>query len=294
MTPSDPASVTSASGRGPSNRARLADALRAARHKKSLSGAQAGQQAGMSQSKISKIERGFLLPSTHDVAALSDVYGLDDHAREELLALASGLRHEASAKVILARNVAETQRRIEQLERSATRILSFQPTMVIGLLQTPAYQRLVFGIPDSHAVPEDELEEAVAARTQRQTVLDDPSKRLTLIMTEGALRWHAGSPTIMAEQIDAIAAATTRPNVRIGLIPWTTPVHLFPRHGFHIYDDDAVIAATETATATLTGSTDIAAYHELFAALEATATFDDDASEHLQRISAAYSELASS
>ncbi|MGH2944823.1 MAG: helix-turn-helix domain-containing protein [Solirubrobacteraceae bacterium] len=294
MTPADPAPVTSASGRGPSDRARLADALRAARHGKSLTGVQAGRRAGMSQSKVSKIERGFLLPSTHDVAALSDVYELDARAREELLALASGLREEASAKVILARNVAETQRRIEQLERSATRILSFQPTMIIGLLQTPAYQRLVFGIPDSHAVPEDEIDEAVAARTQRQTVLDDPSKRLTLIMTEGALRWNAGTATIMSDQINAIAAATTRPNVRIGLIPWTTPVHLFPSHGFHIYDDDAVIAATETATATLTGPTDIAAYRELFAALEASATFDDEAREHLERIRTAYAELAAS
>ena len=113
-------------------------------------------------------------------------------------------------------------------------------------------------------------------------------------MTEGALRWHAGSARIMSDQIDAIASATTRPNVHIGLIPWTTPMRLFPRHGFHIYDDDAVIAATETATATLTGPTDIAAYRELFAALEASATFGDDAREHLQRIRAAYADLASS
>lgn len=247
----------------------------------------------MSQSKVSKIERGFLLPSTRDVTALCEVYELDARERKELLALVSGLREEASAKVILARNVAEMQRRIEQLERSATRILSFQPTMVIGLLQTPAYQRLVFGVRDAHALPEEEVDEAVAARSQRQTVLDDPSKRLTLIMTEGALRWQAGSPAVMRDQIDAIAAAIARPNVRVGLIPWTTPIQLFPRHGFHIYDDDAVIAATETATATLTGPTDIAAYKQLFTALEAAATFDDDARAHLDRISAAYAELAS-
>lgn len=291
MTPADPASLTSASGRGPGDRVRLAETLRAARHDKTLSGVEAGRRAGMSQSKISKIERGFLLPSTHDVTALSDVYELNHDKREELLALASGLREEASAKVILSRNVAEMQRRIEQLERSATRILTFQPTMVIGLLQTPAYQRLVFGIPDSRRPPEEEIEEAVAARTRRQTVLDDESKRFTFIVTEGALRWHAGSATVMSEQIDTIAAATTHPNIRLGLIPWTTPVRHFPRHGFHIYDDDAVIAATETATATLTGAADIAAYRELFAALQASAAFDDEARAHLERIGNAYRTL---
>jgi len=269
----------------------LAEALRAARHDNTLSGVEAGQRAGMSQSKISKIERGFLLPSTRDVTALCEIYELDHGKRNELLALASGLRDEASAKVILSRNVAEMQRRIEQLERSATRILSFQPTMVIGLLQTPAYQRLVFGTPDSRTPPHEEIDEAVAARTQRQTVLDDRSKRFTLIMTEGALRWQAGSAAVMSEQVEAIAAATTRSNVRLGLIPWTTPVHHFPRHGFHIYDDDAVIAATETATATLTGAADIAAYRELFAELQASAAFDDEARAHLERIGAAYSQL---
>jgi|1186.fasta_scaffold56825_3 hypothetical protein len=50
---------------------------------------------------------------------------------------------------------------------------------------------------------------------------------------------------------------------------------------------------TETATATLTGSTDIAVYHELFAALEVLASFDDEAREHLQRIAADYAALAS-
>lgn len=294
MTRADRASVRPATARGASDRVRLAEALRAARHETTLTGVEAGRRAGMSQSKISKIERGFLLPSTHDVDALCEVYGLDRSERDALLALASGLREEASAKVILARNVAEMQRRIEQLERSATRILSFQPTMVIGLLQTPVYQQLVFGVPDSRTPPREEIEEAVTARTQRQTVLDDQSKHFTLIMTEGALRWHAGSAAIMSEQINAIAAATARPNVRLGLIPWTTPVHHFPRHGFHIYDDDAVIAATETATATLTGAADIAAYRELFAALQASATFDDEARAHLERIGASYSELTTS
>ena len=56
-------------------------------------------------------------------------------------------------------------------------------------------------------------------------------------------------------------------------------------------DDDAVIAATETATATLTGTADVAAYRELFTALQAAAAFNDDARAHLQRIRAAYSEL---
>jgi hypothetical protein len=36
-------------------------------------------------------------------------------------------------------------------------------------------------------------------------VLVTPGKQFVLIMTEGALRWHAGYPAVMAEQAQAIA-----------------------------------------------------------------------------------------
>ena len=56
----------------------------------------------------------------------------------------------------------------------------------------------------------------------------------------------------MAEQARAIAGASHRPGVRIGVIPWTTPVAQFPRGGFHLYDDAAVHVATDVATAIIT------------------------------------------
>jgi hypothetical protein len=246
----------------------------------------------MSQSKISKIERGFLLPSTDDVAALCGVYNVSVEDRDALVALTVGLREEASAKLILARGVAETQQRIGHLEVSASLIRSFQPAMVIGLLQTVPYMRCVFGTPDAHALSVEDVDEATQARTLRQRMLDDKSKQFVLIMTEGALRWQADSPTVMADQVRAIAQAAKQPNVHIGIIPWTTPVRFFPRHGFHLYDEDAVTVGTETATATITGPADIATYIELFHTLKRTASFGDAAQEHLTRIAADYEQLA--
>ena len=45
----------------------------------------------MGQSKVSKIERGFLLPSAEDVTSLFRVYGVPADDRAALLALAAGL-----------------------------------------------------------------------------------------------------------------------------------------------------------------------------------------------------------
>jgi len=277
-------------GRGPGDRARLAAALREARNRAGLAGVETGQQTGMSQSKISKIERGFLLPSAEDVTALCQVYGVTAPERKKLLALVDGLRAESSSRVILARGVAETQRRIGQLEASASLIRSYSPTMVIGLLQTRAYARCVFSTPDSREQSAEEVEHAVDARIGRQHTLDDQTMQFVLIMSEGALRWQACSSALMAEQIDAIATAS-RPNVRIGLIPWTTPVRYFPRHGFQLYDEDAAMVGTETATATMTGAADIATYVELFTALEKVAVFGPAAQEHLARIADDFRQL---
>jgi transcriptional regulator with XRE-family HTH domain len=279
-------------GRGPEDRARLAAALREARHKTGLGGTEAGRRAGISQSKISKIERGFLLPTADDVAALCRVYDIPDDERPALFALITGLREENSARLIFARGVVGMQQRIAQLESSAMVVRSFNPIMVIGLLQTPGYRRVVFGVPDSHQLSPEEIEEGVTSLEARKRALDLPGRRFVMIMTEGALRWHAGSPAIMAEQARAIAEASLRPNVDLGIIPWTTPIANFPHGGFHIYDDDGVHVATDVATTIITAPGDVATYTEIFADLEKAASFGDKAREHLARIADEYDQLA--
>jgi transcriptional regulator with XRE-family HTH domain len=283
-------SKTPTPGRGPGDRARLAQTLHDARKRLDMSGTEAGRLANLSQSKISKIERQALLPSIEDVQTLCRIYDIRNEERDELMALVTGLRAESRVRVILARGVTEMQRRVGQLEKSATLIRSFQPTMVIGLLQTPAYMRCVFETPDSQELSGEVVDDATAAREARQRVLADPTKRFVLIMTEGALRWQAQSGQVMAEQLDAIAD-TSLPNVQVGIVPWTTPAHLFPKHGFHLYDEDAVVVGTETATATMTGSSDIATYVELFHMIEGITVFGDEAREHFRRIAGEYREL---
>ena len=55
---------------------------------------------------------------------------------------------------------------------------------------------------------------------------------------------------------------------------------------------DAAIVATDVATATMTAPADIAAYAEIFTALEQAASFGDEARDHLARIAADYRQLS--
>ncbi|MFC9691983.1 helix-turn-helix domain-containing protein [Kribbella sp. NPDC056951] len=263
----------------------LAAVLREFRRRAGLGGIEAARRAGVSQSKISKLENGALRASPEDVRSLCDIYGVPAAERENLVRLASDLKAESRlSRVVMTRGAARLQHHIGQLEAKATLLRSYQPAMIPGLLQTRAYARLVFG----GGLSDDERDAAVDARSNRSSALDDDTKQFKLVITEGALRWQAGNPQVMADQLDAIITASRRPNVRLGVVPWTTPVEVFCTHAFHLYDSAAVLIGTEIASAILDSSDDVSVYDELFDRLELVSSTGDDARRELLRIRSDY------
>jgi transcriptional regulator with XRE-family HTH domain len=263
----------------------LATALRDLRRSAGLGGVEAARRAGVSQSKISKLENGRLRAGPDDVRALCDVYGVPEDEREGLLGLAAELKAGSRlSRVVMTRGAAQLQRQFSRLESNATLLRSFQPAMVPGILQTKAYARLVFGA----GLTDEDRDSAVAARSRRGSALDDEAKDVTIIVTEGALRWQAGDPQVMAEQLDAILTVSRRQNVVIGVVPWTTPVDVFCTHAFHLYDSEAVVVGTEVASAVLDSADDVDVYEQLFDRLAAIASTGDDARRELLRIRGDY------
>ena len=74
--------------RSEQDRKSLADALRDLRRASGLSGDRLARRCGMSQSKVSRIETGRLLPSVIDVHQWLDALGADNATGDELLTLA--------------------------------------------------------------------------------------------------------------------------------------------------------------------------------------------------------------
>ena len=152
------------------------------------------------------------------------------------------------------------ERRIAGIEAASARIRAFQPCIVLGLAQTPAYMSRCSA--PGVTSPGPSLDKAIAERVTRQGILDS-GRDITLVMTEGALRWQAAGPALMTEQIDHLAEISYR--VRLGVIPWTAPATVFPLHGFTIYDSREVTVGTLAATAFLTDPPDVADHEKLFA-----------------------------
>ncbi len=178
------------------------------------------------------------------------------------------------------------QERISRIERTSVTLRHFHPAVVSGLLQLPEYARVIFSAGGDLSA--DEVRMAVDRRVARQALLTEPGRSFTFLLTEGPLRWQVGSPQLMAAQLDHIACTAGQPNIRVGVIPWTTTVDVAPVAGFDLYDERAVVVGTDAGTTFITDPPDVASYLRLFAELAALASYDDDAQAVLQRIAADY------
>jgi transcriptional regulator with XRE-family HTH domain len=272
----------------PAHRDELSATLRQLRAEAALSGMEAARRAGYSQPKISRFETARQVPTTEEIRTLCRVYVAPHEVRDRLLELAADLTADTvRARAVLSHGARYMQQRVGKIERASELVRSFTPTIVDGLLQTPDYVRAI----GSRDMAGGDLEPFVASRADRQQILDT-DRQFEKIITEGALRWHVGSPRIMAAQMEHLIEASHRPNLRLGVIPWTTPVHSPALHCFTIFDDRAVIVGTETATAIITDPDDIADYDQRHTFYAQLTVVGEPARAVFARLAAEYRALA--
>lgn len=179
------------------------------------------KQVGFSQAKISRIEKGVNIPTPEDVEALAKTYRAASDTRRHLVSLAEDVKA-ANRRVVLSRraNRAEFQARIGRIEAVSEQLREFSPIIVPGLLQTVEYMRAIF---TAGGISPSEVADAVARRLERQAVLGQPGRRITVITTEGALGWAADEPNMMLRQLEHIRVVAIKPGVRVGIIPCGVP-----------------------------------------------------------------------
>jgi len=175
------------------------------------------------------------------------------------------------------------QQRIGKLETAASRIRNFAPTVIVGLVQTESYIDALLG----QWLVGDDRQRMISSRIERQRLLDT-DREFVLVMSEGALRWNMGGAAVMVEQLDRLVHESRRPNVRLGIIEWTTPVTVPAMHGFTIYDSRAVLLGTLTATAIVIDRRDVQDYEEYWAELEPIISYNDAARAPIERVAADY------
>jgi hypothetical protein len=107
------------------------------------------------------------------------------------------------------------------------------------LLQTSEYAREYLHLPCgplSFGADEDAVDQMVAKRMQRQQVLYQHGKQVTVVMLEGALRARVVSAPTLAGQLDRLMAVSGLASLELCIIPFEAAVPVFPLSGFRLYD----------------------------------------------------------
>jgi transcriptional regulator with XRE-family HTH domain len=249
------------------------------RRKAGLSGADLARRLNTNQPRISRIETGRSVPSLDDVRAWAAATDADPDEVAVLAGLVQRLATEATSWRILHRlGLTERQREIAELEREATAILVFQPTMVPGLLQIADYARRVMaqGNPSSQT----DLAQAVAQRMERQTVLYSQDKRFEFILTESALRWRPGPPELMRAQLDRIVSVASLPNVSLGVLLLdreAADAYLHPFVIFELGEDTLITVETLSAELQVSDALEIEVYRRTLERYRSDALWAEDA-----------------
>jgi hypothetical protein len=237
----------------------------------------------MSQSKVSRIETGRLLPSVVDVAQVLTALEVDDATRNELLALARVANAEyQDVRASVRRGLHHRQRELAALEANANLMRHFLPALITGLLQIPEYMRAAMSTPIEPAA--GDVGKAIALKLERQAVLHDKTKTFEFLLTESAIRWQLCEPSIMAVQIDRLVSLSQQSNIRIGVLPLSAQVRNGAFHTFVTYDRRLVTIELFTGQLVLRDPKDIDHYWALFDFFGVHALWADEARSFLKAL----------
>jgi transcriptional regulator with XRE-family HTH domain len=201
----------------------LAAELKDLRAQAGLNIRDAASQAGLSTSKLNRIELGSRVIELEDMVALLVVYGVTGLERERLLAMT----REANLPGWWETTDADIPKHVAALinfEAEATRIVHVALLRIPGLMQTPAYIRAVMA---SCQVIGTTMEARTATRLGRQAVLTrSGAPQFIAILDEATLRRPVGGPRAMAQQLRHVASLASFPHISVRVVPFERGDHI--------------------------------------------------------------------
>ncbi len=204
-------------------RRRLGAELRKLRESKGMTARHAAESLMISQPKLSLLENGHRAVKPRDVRDLCALYGVEDQQFVDSLihmARESGQQGwwNTFGDVPYGAYIG--------LEAAATSLRSYDPLVIPGLLQTPAYARAVIAgtIPRATA---EQIDTHLRVRLRRQDRLTGPSRplRLRVVLDESALWRAVGGTDVMRAQLEHLAVMSARPHVTLRVLPHGAGAH---------------------------------------------------------------------
>jgi hypothetical protein len=161
----------------------------------------------------------------------------------------------------------------------------YEPGLIPGLFQTPEYASAIIAhVIELDQIPND-LEEAVAARMERQHVLYAGDRRFLVVLEEQALRTRVGGGdvAVMTGQLNQLLAIMSQYRISLGVIPSMGQRHTWVSVGFWIFDRHTVHIDTPSAELTITQGAEIAVFEKKFARHQQSAVYGQKARDLINK-----------
>jgi transcriptional regulator with XRE-family HTH domain len=111
-----------------------------------------------------------------------------------------------------------------EIEADATTLRWYEPLLVPGLLQTEDYAHTILSV--SPGADKDKLDEQVAARMDRQAILERADgPQLWCVLDETVLYRPIGGAKVMRGQLDHLARLADEPKTTVQIIPAPVGAH---------------------------------------------------------------------
>jgi transcriptional regulator with XRE-family HTH domain len=249
-----------------------------------MSGRQLAESLSWPPSKVSKLENGRQTPTDDDIREWTRATGSEGETEALLASLHTLEVQHAEWQRQLRTGLKPHQQEIAELDARTQLFRAFEPTFIPGLLQTAEYARARFAQSITVFKIRNDINEAVAARVQRQEILYQLDKQFHFVLTEAALRYRLCPPEVMLGQLDRLVSFSALPNVKLGIIGFDTAYVVAPTHGFWLLDSDRVMVETFSAELNLAQPQEIALYSGVFDSLAAVASYGRAARTIINRV----------
>jgi hypothetical protein len=200
---------------------RLMRELKRLREEAGLSPDEAAQRLDFSVSKLYRIENGKSRVDADDLEDMLDLYDVRSPERDAFVALGRDSRRRGwwtTYKDVFTGSYVG-------LESDAA-VIQIASHVVPGIFQTAGYARAIVS-ETRQTLDLPEIERRVEARTARQRAVLGKQGRpeIHAVLDEAALRRAVGGPAVMAEQLDALAKASTGTGVTVQVVPFAAGTH---------------------------------------------------------------------
>ncbi|WP_433022365.1 helix-turn-helix domain-containing protein [Kribbella sp. CA-294648] len=251
--------------------------LREIRKDAGLTGRELAAATGWHFTRVSKLEHGVQVPSNEDIRLWCAACSAEGHSTD-LIARARAVEStyleykrqtRAGMKQLMLKPVPLYQR--------TSRFRIYEHRVMPGLFQTSGYARAILEFWSGFLDIKSDVDEAVAARMDRQHVLYDNSKTFAVVLEDSVLTTRFCEADALAGQLDRLLSVMSLPNVSIGIVPATRQREAIGQVSFWMFDDRLVSLETPTASIEVTAPQEIALYGRMFDLLHQSAVYGKDA-----------------